>query len=375
FMSEQQVEGFVIAGGSHAVGGIDGLGRLRGLRGGAVLLFLLAVANVLIDEIDQALLVDPQHLGGLPDIVFLPGKTFQLVDTRDGLGDLGHDGGFFVAVVTGVLEGYFQLEEDDVLFIGCDEFAEFGGAHEPYVTVGVCFIWDQHQADVETFLQRHIETPKGGFDARAVAIVDDGEVFGIFLYKPELVDGERGAATGHYVLDPCLVKREHVGVAFYQQTFVLPVDGLTRLVGAIQDLAFDIDLVLGCVDVFGGAVVGLEDAGAEADDLAGVVMDGEDHAAAVVVGESFVTQDDETGLLEIFRVVLRGKGGTGKAVAGFGVVAELELADGVFVEAAFFEIAQTDVLSFVRVEQDIAKEFLCKAVDDKKAIGYLLLLP
>src|SRR5260221_12261 len=53
---------------------------------------------------------------------------------------------------------------------------------------------------------------------------------------------------------------------------------------------------------------------------------------------------------------------------------QLEFLHDLFVKATFFEVAETDVLSFVRIKQDIGKKLLGEGVDYKKAFGQLLLL-
>ena len=77
--------------------------------------------------------------------------------------------------------------------------------------------------------------------------------------------------------------------------------------------------------------------------------------------------------MQVFRIILSGNGRPGKDIALFGVIADLKFANDVLIEAAFFEVAEADVLSLFRIEQGFGEEFLGEAVDDIEAVGGLLL--
>ncbi len=150
--------------------------------------------------------------------------------------------------------------------------------------VGVFAVGEEADADLESLFEEHVDAAHGGFDAGHVAVIEHRDVLGALGDHADLALRERGAGGGHHVLHARLVHGDHVGVALHEIDVLLLVDGVLGKIDAIERVALMVDGVFAGVDILSRVfAVFLEHAAAEADDFAGVVVDGEDDTAAVDV--------------------------------------------------------------------------------------------
>src|SRR5206468_13117449 len=153
-----------------------------------------------------------------------------------------------------------------------------------------------------------------------------------------------------HVFNACLVQGNHVRVALHKQAFVFPVNGMAGEVCAVKDLAFQIDLIFRRIDVLRRLVVGLDQPGTKANDLAAWVMYGKDDTIPVIINQLVVSFCEESRLKEQVWVKLACQRFSGKGVSLIRRIAQLELLYDSVVETSFMQVTETDIFSCICVQ-------------------------
>ena len=79
----------------------------------------------------------------------------------------------------------------------------------------------QHDFHFHPLLQDHIDSADGSLYAGGISVVDDCYLVGETFYQRNLSDCEGRAGRCHDVLYPCLMHRNHIGIAFHEKAVVL----------------------------------------------------------------------------------------------------------------------------------------------------------
>lgn len=124
-------------------------------------------------------------------------------------------------------------------------------------------VGQQHDADVQSLAQQHVDPAQRRLDAGAVAVVDHRHVPREAADQPDLPFGQRRARGRDDVLDARLVHLDHVGISLDQNAAVLLHDGPLGVIKSVEDVALVVDLRLGRVEVFGDFLVGAHRPAAE----------------------------------------------------------------------------------------------------------------
>ena len=272
-----------------------------------------------------------------------------------------------------------------------------GGAMALGVGVGVVAIGEEDDADVHAFGEEEVDGTEGGLDASGVAVVEDGDVGGVALDEAYLLDGEAGAAGGYGVLDAGLVHGDDVDVAFDEVALVGLGDGCAGLEEAVEGAGLVVDVAVGRVDVFGGLLLGAEDAAGEAEDAAGDAVDGEhDAAAEAVVGPALqgggrrsegggvgrvcvptsplrdIFEDGEACLVEDGVAVAAAAGVVGEGCPLVEAVAEAEAADDFVGEAAGVEIGEADGAPHFVAPEEVGEVLLRELGEVEEGVALVL---
>ena len=149
-----------------------------------------------------------------------------------------------------------RLEREEILLVLTDVGLHLRCAVRTGERVGVVLGWQQHHPHVHALLEDHVDAPQRGMDARRVAVVDHGDVAREPIEQADLLRRERGARRRNHVLDPCLVHRNHIGVALDHDGEVLLLDRFFGEVKSVELPFLAVNLALGGVLVLGHRLVG-----------------------------------------------------------------------------------------------------------------------
>ena len=233
-----------------------------------------------------------------------------------------------------------------------DEFLQLRRIALARERIGVVPVGQQHDADVQSLAQQHVDPAHRRLDAGAVAVVDHRHVPREAADQPDLPFGQRRARGRDDVLDARLVHLDHVGISLDQNAAVLLHDGPFGVIKSVEDVALVVDLRLGRVEVFGDFLVGAHRPAAEGGHAAADAVDREHHAAAeAVVIAARLALDRQAGADEELLFVAVGERLPSERVARGRAVAESELADRRVRESALAEIGDPDAAALRRVVQ------------------------
>ena len=232
------------------------------------------------------------------------------------------------------------MKKDEFLLVGLYKFPERICTDFFYIAVWVFLVGNKDKLNIQPFLNGKIQPPQCCFNSRGIAIINDGQVVGVFFYQPKLVWRQGSSSGGHYIFYPRLVHGCNIRIPLYQETFICFVYGLSCKIGSIQDPAFDVQFVLRGIDVFGATVTASNYPCSKSNDLAALVVDGKDDAAPVIVCQLTIALYAKATFFEQFMAVLALDGFSCKSIALVKAIAQLEFFDGFIVKATFLEIAQ-----------------------------------
>ena len=244
----------------------------------------------------------------------------------DRLDDLGGDAGAGVERVGRGLGGAHgaDLEGDERLGL-LEDGAEGVGALVADEGVGVLAGREGGDLHGHALLQEEAARADGGVEAGGVAVEDEEGAVGIAFQKSDVLLREGGALRGDGGAEAARVAADDVDLPFADEGLAAAVadDVLAREVERVEDASLVEDGRLGTVDVLGGLGARVEDAPAEADDLARRVADGEHQAAmeavVVVIGPATLLgrgEDADGDELLGGEAVLRGPGEDGALAVG-----------------------------------------------------------
>ena len=224
---------------------------------------------------------------------------------------------------------FFQNFEVGVFALLADEF------------VGVGFARKRENADLEILFEEKRDGALGCGLAGVVGVVVDDDAAREAGEEFDLRLGKAGAAAGHYVADPGASDRDRVHVAFDENGKIGTAQRLFGAVEVVEDVALRIDRCFRRVEVF--RLVVAERAATESNDFSGFVGDGERDTAAEAIEEAAAAliARDQAGFYEKLVGVFCFEDAE-ECVAAAGCVADAELFDHVFGDAAIFEIRARD---------------------------------
>ena len=195
----------------------------------------------------------------------------------------------------------------------------------PRKRVGILPVGKTKHPHLEALLQQEVNPPKRGPNAGRVPVVQNGNLVGVAANQPDLVHGQGRARTGYRMRDAGLVQPQDVGVAFHQQTLVLPDDALAGLEQTVECFGFAVEVGLGAVDVLGRFGVGPQNAPTESQHPPALGENGEHHPAKKPVGPLAVfAGETQPHFLQVLGAVPLGQRGLVQGVAVFQVETKLE---------------------------------------------------
>ena len=121
-------------------------------------------------------------------------------------------------------------------------------------------------------------------------------------------------------------------------------------VSTIEYFAFDIKLVLRCIDILGRLVIALDQAGAKPYNFSCVVVYGKNDAVPVVVNKLLAAVYNESCFYQQFRIVLPGYSFACQCILLVGRIADTEFADDILTESSLLQIGKPGIFSFIRFQ-------------------------
>ncbi len=154
--------------------------------------------------------------------------------------------------------------------------------------------------------------------------------------------------------------RDHIGVAFHQQTFFLFDDIALGKIKPVQGLALVVDLRIDRVQVFRDLVVLFKGTGPKPDHPAGKVVDGKDDPSAEAVVFLVFLDNRQSGLFKVFNFIAGIQGVIREGIPFVLAVTQLEPVDGLLCELPLLKIFQSDGPALFGIFQLGCKIFACK---------------
>lgn len=266
---------------------------------------------------------------------------------EDGVGDLTEEGGELrgeAGKAAGVVQGAVGtgaedfVREDigglfDTLPKGLAAFATDEG-------VGIFARWEGEDADGEFAGEEGGKRAVGGGLSGLVAVEAEDDAGDKALEEGGLVRGEGRTLGGDDILNAGFVEGDEIELAFADDGFSRGNKGAFGFVKSEKEAAFGEEGGFRGVDVFGGAGGGIENASAESNDFAVVVVDGNHDTVSEAVGEiaaAFVFVA-ESGADEFGGLKSRLECPGGEGIVGSRGIAEAPVFRDGFVEGAGLEV-------------------------------------
>ena len=204
------------------------------------------------------------------------------------------------------IEAHLHHILDKIHGVGADVVAELLRRMFAGERVGVVAVGEEHDFDLHTLLEEHVDGLECSVYAGRVAVVKDCHVVGEAVYLAYMSFGESRSAGAKDILYSCLMHRYDVHLPLNQVSHILFADGVFGLIDAVQFVAFGVDERLRRVDVLANIFAVRHDTSGKTHNLTRNAEDREHHACRETVEETalfgFAGKASAQTLLHVLRV-------------------------------------------------------------------------